>query len=93
MISRSPTVKVSRNGNACTLGVPAPIAESEHIAPGDEYVVEAIGGGDLLYRKRDQSSQGYFVGTGVDRAFVLGQRDAWPAAADPILDSAIDWNF
>lgn len=92
-IARFPTVRVTRNGNARTLAVPAPIAESQHIDTGDEYLVEPVGGGDLLYRRSDHASDSYFVGSGSDRTLVAGENDAWPAGRDPITDSGIDWNF
>lgn len=92
-IARLPTVRVSRNGNARTLAVPALIAESQQIDTGDEYVVLPVGGGDLLYRRSERASESYFVGTGADRALVAGEHDAWSAGRDPIPDSGIDWNF
>lgn len=92
-IARYPTVRVTRNGNARTLAVPAPIVDSQHIETGDEYVVQPIGGGDLLYRRQEHETSSFFVGTGSDRALVVGENDAWPAGHDQVEDSGIDWNF
>lgn len=92
-ITRLPTVRVTRNGNARTLVVPVPIAESQHIDTGDEYVVQPVGGGDLLYRRSAHASSSYFAGRGADRTLVAGDNDAWPAGRDPIADSGIGWTF
>lgn len=92
-IARVSTVRVTKNGNARTLAVPAPIAESQHIATGDEYVVQPVGGGDLLYRRSKHAAGSFFVGTGADRTLVAGDHDAWPAGRDQIADRGIDWSF
>ncbi len=92
-IVRFPTVRVTKNGNARTLAVPAPIAESQHIDTGDEYVVQPVGQGDLLYRRSERATGSYFVGSGADRALVAGDNDAWPAGRGQIAGSGNDLNF
>lgn len=92
-IVRFPTVRVTKNGNARTLAVPAAIAESQHIDTGDEYVVQPVGRGDLLYRRSEHAAGSFFVGSGADRTLVAGDNDAWPAGRDQLADRGIDWSF
>ncbi len=86
-------VRVSRNGNARTLTVPAEIVAVAQIELGDEYMVEAIDG-DLLYRRvgRDRP-RGRFVGNEGDRSLELPRGAGMPVGADPIPRALTDWDF
>lgn len=86
-------VKVSRNGNARTLTVPAEIAAAAHIEPGDLFMVEAVDG-DLFYRRVDRGRPaGRFVGEGAQRHLVLPRGATIPAGPDPVPHEPIDWDF
>jgi len=86
-------VRVSKNGNARTLTVPAEICAAAQIELGDEYMVEVVDG-DLIYRRLDQDRpRGRFVGTGKDRYYELPRGATIPAGPDPTPRVPIDWDF
>src|SRR5689334_4324814 len=86
-------VKVSRNGNARTLSIPAEIAAAAHIDVGDEFQVEAIGD-TLVYRRLSgQRSPGIVTGSGADRVMDLPPRAGMAVGPDPSPVPPIDWDF
>ena len=89
-------MRVSRNGNARTLSIPAEIAEAAQIDTGDLFQVEAVGDA-LIYRRlggaRGARTPGVFAGTGTDRALELPRRGGTAAGRDPSPVPAIDWDF
>ncbi len=94
--ARTRAVRVTRNGNARTLTVPAEIATAQHIEVGDEYTVEAING-DLFFRRADRTDterpRGYFVGEGCNRVYVLPKGASFPVGPDPSPAPPLDWDF
>lgn len=93
-ISATRPVRVTRNGNARTLTVPAEIAAAVGIETGDHYTVEASDG-VLIYRRMDADRpRGYFVGEGCQRYFQLYRGAAVIAGPDPApLREIEDWDF
>ncbi len=86
-------MRVSRNGNARTLTVPAEIAAVAQIELGDEYMVEVIDG-DLVYQRVGHGRpRGRFVGDGGHRCLELPRGAAMPVGADPIPRALTDWDF
>ncbi len=99
----SPTagpVRVTKNGNARTLTVPAEIVAAAGIELGDQYTVYALDG-TLIYRRvleearplEPGSPRGQFVGEGCNRYFELYPGAAVPAGPDPAPREPIDWDF
>lgn len=94
---RSPAVtkpvRVTRNGNARTLSIPAEIADAAHIDVGDLFQVEVAGDAVIYRRVSSLRSPGAFSGTGVDRVMELPRRAGTAAGRDPSPVPAIDWDF
>jgi len=86
-------VRVSRNGNARTLSIPAEIAEAAHIDTGDLFQVEVLG--DILMYRRLSNARlpGTFAGSGADRLMELPRRAATAVGSDPAPVTPIDWDF
>jgi hypothetical protein len=93
MTGEAGPVRVSRNGNARTLTVPAEIASAAEIEVGDEYMVQAIDG-SLIYRPVEGvRPRGRFVGTGKDRHYELPRGATMPTGPDPAPVAPIDWDY
>ena len=86
-------VRVSRNGNACTLAIPAEILRLGDIRQGDRFVVSYVDGDLLYHRVADDRLRGRFVGEGNDRAFELARGTVVPGGPDPVTAPPIDWDF
>lgn len=86
-------VRVSKNGNARTLTVPAEIVAEAGIELGDQYMVEAIDG-DLIYRRVDgDRPRGRIIGEGAQRYLEIPRGGLIPAGPDPVERPPIDWDF
>ncbi|MDO8672681.1 MAG: AbrB/MazE/SpoVT family DNA-binding domain-containing protein [Dehalococcoidia bacterium] len=91
--AQSGPVRVSRNGNARTLAVPAEIAKRAHIEVGDQYMVEAFGN-DLVFRRVNSDRlSGHFVGEGASRVLELPRGSGMTIGPDPEVPELIDWDF
>jgi antitoxin component of MazEF toxin-antitoxin module len=87
------SVRVSRNGNARTLSIPAEIAEAAHIDYGDIFQI-AVVGDTLVYRRQSgQRAPGTFAGEGAERVFELQRRAGMAVGSDPSPVPPIDWDF
>jgi bifunctional DNA-binding transcriptional regulator/antitoxin component of YhaV-PrlF toxin-antitoxin module len=86
-------VRVTRNGNARTLVIPADIAEAVQVEIGDHYQVEAAGD-TLIYRRvSGAAGHGAFAGSGPDRVLELPRRGGAATGVDPAQVPPLDWDF
>lgn len=91
--AQSGPVRVSRNGNARTLAVPAEIARKAHIEVGDQYMVQALGS-DLVFRRVSNDRwAGRFLGEGPNRVLELPRGSSMALGPDPVEPEPIDWDF
>ena len=90
---RAGPVRVSKNGNARTLVVPAEIVRAAHVETGDQYMVE-VTDGDLVFSPiQPGRERGRFVGEGANRVLEFSRGAGMPAGADPVQPDPIDWDF
>ena len=93
MVAPAGPVRVSRNGNARTLTVPAEIVAAAEVELGDLYMVEVIDG-DLLYRRLDRHRpRGHLLGDGAQRTLVLPRGATMPVGPDSNPAPPLDWDF
>jgi hypothetical protein len=92
-VTAAKPVRVSRNGNARTLSIPAEIAEAAHIDIGDLFRVEVMGEALIYRRVTGAGTPGVFTGSGADRVMELPRRAGAAARGDPAPAPAIDWDF
>jgi antitoxin component of MazEF toxin-antitoxin module len=86
-------VRVSRNGNARTLSIPAEIAAAAHIDIGDLFQVEVVGDALIYRRLSNTRSQGTFAGTGTDRVMELPRSAGTAVGPDPSPVPGLEWDF
>lgn len=92
MLSSS-TVRVSKNGNAKTLTVPARVAEEAAVDVGDVFQVRTEGGDRIVFDRVAPGRIGRRIGRGGDRAFEIGPEGAVAAPRDTVHLRPVSWDF
>ena len=93
VLAETATVRVTKNGNAKTLAVPARVAELATVDVGDVFQVHAEGNDRLVFDRVTSPQVSRYVGRGRDRVFEVGPEGFLVARRDTVTLRPVSWDF